>query len=112
MIEVNRVIHKNDRWEVHWKHKNSGLLYTDIIYDSYLCGKFGKNANSISEMDVLYDFSSAHSKEQEVQSLCTIFPIVWDNLIDCLDEIALLYRRKSQFAQIIDEMFPEKKGGK
>ena len=46
------------------------------------------------------------SLESELTTLCSQKDISFDKIIDKLDAIALSERRKKQFQQILDEMFP------
>ncbi len=46
-------------------------------------------------------------KEQKIQEYASEYPINFDKLIDALDELELVKRRKEQFEKIIDEMFGE-----
>lgn len=45
--------------------------------------------------------------ESEVQEMCSVKEIDFDNLFDKLDKIALLERRKKQYDKILGELFPE-----
>lgn len=47
------------------------------------------------------------TKEQGIQELCGKYPVDFNKLIDAIDEVALLERRKKQFQMICDELFPE-----
>lgn len=52
-------------------------------------------------------------KEAEVQELVTSKDIDFEELLNTLDEIALLERRKEQYANVIEQLFPKvKKKGK
>lgn len=44
--------------------------------------------------------------EQEIAEIASRYPIDFEALIEKIDDLALLERRKTQFARIIDEMFP------
>lgn len=44
-------------------------------------------------------------KEQSIQELAYAYPIDFDKLIDAIDELELVKRRKDQFDKIIEEMF-------
>lgn len=46
-------------------------------------------------------------QEQLIQDLCMKYPIDFDKLIEAIDETALLERRKKQFEDIVEQMFPE-----
>jgi len=44
--------------------------------------------------------------ESEIQEMCTQKEINFDGLIRKLDEVAILERRKRQYAKIVEELFP------
>lgn len=46
-------------------------------------------------------------QEQKIQELCMTYPIDFDKLIESIDESALLERRKKQFEDIVEQMFPD-----
>ena len=43
--------------------------------------------------------------QSKVQDLCLEYPINFDNLLDTLDEIAMLERRKEQYNLVIKDLF-------
>lgn len=45
--------------------------------------------------------------ESEIQEMCSINEINFDNLFEKLDKIALLERRKKQYDKVLGELFPE-----
>jgi hypothetical protein len=45
--------------------------------------------------------------EAKIQEICVEKDINFDKLISAQDELALMERRKKQFARIIEELFPE-----
>jgi hypothetical protein len=45
--------------------------------------------------------------ESEVQEMCSVKDINFDNLFERLDKIALFERRKKQYDKVLDELFPE-----
>ena len=47
------------------------------------------------------------TNEGKINELCSAKDLNFDAIIDALDEQALATRRKSQFATIVAEMFPE-----
>jgi hypothetical protein len=47
-------------------------------------------------------------KETKVQEMCIEKDINLPKLIDSLDEIALLERRKAQYEKVLKQLFPEK----
>lgn len=46
-------------------------------------------------------------QEATIQELASAYPIDFDKMISAIDQLALLERRKKQFGNIIDEMFPD-----
>lgn len=59
------------------------------------------------ELEVCKIDSSIAEKEQKVQEYASEYPINFDKLIDALDDLELIKRRKEQFEKIIYEMFGE-----
>lgn len=49
--------------------------------------------------------SSIAEKEQLVQEVASSYPLDFDKLINAIDDLELIKRRKGQFDKIIDEMF-------
>lgn len=45
--------------------------------------------------------------EQEITEVCSEHPLKFDKLIDKMDQLALIERRKKQFDKVIKELFPE-----
>jgi hypothetical protein len=45
--------------------------------------------------------------ESEVQEMCSVQEINFDNLCEKLDKIALLERRKKQYDKVLGELFPK-----
>lgn len=45
-------------------------------------------------------------QEGKIQEMASTYPIDYDRMIGAIDELALLERRKKQFARIVEEMFP------
>jgi hypothetical protein len=49
--------------------------------------------------------STIAEKEQKIQEYASQYPIDFDRLIDALDDLELIKRKKKQFEEIINEMF-------
>lgn len=60
-----------------------------------------------AELEVCKIDSSIAEKEQKIQEIASEYPIDFHKMIDAIDELELIKRRKEQFEQIIDEMFGE-----
>lgn len=48
-------------------------------------------------------------KEIKIQEMCIEKDIDFEKLLDELDEVALLERRKKQYAEVLSQLFPSKK---
>lgn len=46
--------------------------------------------------------------ECDIQEMCSNEDVVFSDLIEKQDDLALLERKKAQYQKILDEMFPEK----
>lgn len=57
------------------------------------------------ELEICKIDSDILEKEQKIQEYASEYPINFDRLIDALDELELIRRRKEQFEKIIEEMF-------
>ena len=53
--------------------------------------------------------STIATHEQKIQEHASQYPIDFDKLIDAIDELELVKRRKEQFEKIINEMFGDDK---
>jgi hypothetical protein len=59
-----------------------------------------------AELEMAKIDSKMVEQESKISTVASEYPINFDKLIDSIDELALLERRKKQFANIINEMFP------
>lgn len=46
-------------------------------------------------------------KESKIQDICLEYPMDFDKLLDTLDEISILERRKEQYSLVIKDLFEE-----
>lgn len=60
-----------------------------------------------AELEVCKIDSQIAEKEQKIQEIASEYPIDFHKMIDAIDDLDLIKRRKEQFEQIIDEMFGE-----
>jgi hypothetical protein len=60
-----------------------------------------------AELELCKIESEIAEKEQKIQECASVYPVNFDRLIDAIDELDLIKRRKEQFEQIIEEMFGE-----
>lgn len=58
-----------------------------------------------AELEIAKIESSIAEKEQKINELSAQYPINFDAMIDAIDDLDLVKRRKTQFQKIIDEMF-------
>jgi hypothetical protein len=59
-----------------------------------------------AELEMTSLESQILEQEQKIEEICAKYPVNFDDLIDAIDEKALLERRHKQFEQILAEMFP------
>ena len=60
-----------------------------------------------AELEVCKIDSQIAEKEQKIQEIASEYPIDFHKMIDAIDDLDLIKRRKEQFEQIIHEMFGE-----
>ncbi len=60
-----------------------------------------------AELEVCKLESIIADREQKIDDISCEYPLDFDRLIECMDELDLTKRRKEQFEQIISEMFGE-----
>lgn len=60
-----------------------------------------------AELEMSRIDSDLLDKETKVQELCAEKDINLTKLLDILDEIALLERRKKQYGKVLEQLFPE-----
>ena len=58
-----------------------------------------------AELEICKIDSSIAEKEQKIQEIASEYPIDFHKMIDAIDDLDLIKRRKEQFEQIINEMF-------
>jgi len=66
-----------------------------------------KEMRKKGELEICKIDSYILEKEQKIQEYAAEYPINFDKLIDVIDELELIKRRKEQFEKILDEMFSE-----
>ncbi len=67
-----------------------------------------KQVKSKAELEMAKLEADILNKETAVQEMCAEKDIDLSKLLDKLDEIALLERRKAQYKKVLDQLFPEK----
>ena len=87
--------------------------YKDILkmakeaIDDVLAPVRANRAKKQAELEIAKLDEKIASQEAKIQEVCSEREINFDKLIDSLDSLALMERRKKQFGKIIEEMFPE-----
>ena len=87
--------------------------YKDILkmakeaIDDALAPVRANRAKKQAELEIAKLEERIASQEAKVQEVCAEREINFDKLINTLDDLALLERRKKQFGKILVEMFPE-----
>jgi hypothetical protein len=66
-----------------------------------------KEQRKRAELEMIQLESKICEIEQAIQEVCAAYPIDFEKLIKKIDEQALLERRKKQYGEIIEQMFPE-----
>ena len=69
-------------------------------------------AKKQGEMEQLKLDEKMLQKEIELQQLTVAHPINYDAILDLIDDIEMLERRRDQFGIIIEQLFSEPKKGK
>lgn len=58
-----------------------------------------------AELEIAKIESKIAEGEQKIQELCSVHPIDFDKIIEAIDDLDLIKRRKDQFNRIVTEMF-------
>jgi len=77
------------------------------MIDETLAPVRAMRAKKQAELEVAKMDEKIATHEAKIQEICTEKDINFDKLISAQDELALMERRKKQFARIIEELFPE-----
>lgn len=67
-----------------------------------------KQVKSKAELEMAKLEADILTKETAIHELCTQKDLNLPKLIDALDEIALLERRKEQYGDVLQQLFPSK----
>lgn len=68
-----------------------------------------KQVKSKAELEMAKLEADILTKETKVQEMCLDKDINLPNLLDRLDEIALLERRRVQYEEVLEQLFPKNK---
>jgi len=77
------------------------------MVDEALAPVRAMRAKKQAELEVAKMDEKIATHEAKIQEICVEKDINFDKLISAQDELALMERRKKQFARIIEELFPE-----
>lgn len=88
------------------KYKEILVLAKDKIKEA-MAPLRAKEMRKKGELEACKLESIIAEKEQKIQEYASDYPIDFDKLIDAIDELELVKRRKDQFDKIISEMFGE-----
>ena len=77
------------------------------MIDETLAPVRAMRAKKQAELEVAKMDEKIATHEAKIQEICTEKDINFDMLVSAQDELALMERRKKQFARIIEELFPE-----
>ena len=75
--------------------------------DATLAPVRARSAKKKAELEIAKLEEQVATYDSELNTLCSEKEINFDKIIDKLDSIALVERRKKQFEKIVAEMFPE-----
>ncbi len=88
------------------KYKDVLVLCKDKIKEA-LAPLRAREMKKKAELEVCKIDSQIAEKEQKIQEIASEYPIDFHRMIDAIDDLDLITRRKEQFEQIINEMFGE-----
>lgn len=88
------------------KYKDVLILCKDKIKEA-LAPLRAREMKKKAELEVCKIDSQIAEKEQKIQEIASEYPIDFHKMIDAIDDLDLIKRRKEQFEQIINEMFGE-----
>lgn len=88
------------------KYKDVLILCKDKIKEA-MAPLRAREMKKKAELELCKIESQIAENEQKVQEYASQYPVDFDKLIDALDDLDLIKRRKEQFETIINEMFSE-----
>jgi len=75
--------------------------------ESALAGPRARQTRIQGELEMAKIDEKIATSEQEITELCSKHPLDFNTLIDKLDKVALMERRKKQFEKVLSELFPK-----
>ena len=88
------------------KYKDVLILCKDKIKEA-MAPLRAREMKKKAELEVCKIESQIAEGEQKIQELASEYPIDFHKMIDAIDDLDLVKRRKEQFELIIEEMFGE-----
>lgn len=88
------------------KYKDALILCKEKIKEA-MAPLRAREMRKKGELEICKIDSDIADKEQKIQEFASNYPIDFDKLLDAIDELELIKRRKDQFEKIIDELFSE-----
>lgn len=83
------------------------LAMTKEAIDKTLVPVRVRQAKSQGELEMMKIEEKILTLESEIQEITVKHPMEWDKLLEKLDKVALLERRKKQFDRVIKELFED-----
>lgn len=89
------------------KYKDVLILCKDKIKE-VMAPLRAREMKKKAELELCKIESQIAEQEQKIQEFASQYPIDFHKMIDAIDDLDLVKRRKEQFEQIIEEMFGDK----
>ena len=87
--------------------------YKDLIalskekLDEAMAGPRAKHMRKKAELEMAKIDIDIADKQSKVEEMCTEKEIDFEKLLDTLDEIAILERRKTKYGEVTEQLFPQ-----
>jgi hypothetical protein len=88
------------------KYKDALVLCKEKIKEA-MAPLRAREMRKKGELEICKIDSDIADKEQKIQEFASKYPIDFDKLLDAIDDLELVKRRKEQFEKIIEELFSE-----
>lgn len=83
------------------------ISYTEEKLNEAMAPVRAKRTKSKAQFEMSKLDEEILTLEEEVQELCLEKDVNFDRLLNKLDEIALLERRKEQYQEVLSQLFPD-----
>lgn len=88
------------------KYKDALVLCKEKIKEA-MAPLRAREMRKKGELEICKIDSDIADKEQKIQEYASTYPIDFDKLLNAIDDLDLIKRRKEQFENIIEELFSE-----